>query len=190
MANRRFGRPQVRAPRRVTDWQHAGGTTLTLISVPAGTTRQISSVAIAEGGAAAGTIVRIRGMVHVELAAESAAPTLQQYTIGCGLFDDRAVAVSNAAGVPKPALDADDEKWMWWNTGFVGNGPPLADTNTDPESTGTGRRIAVQIPVDSKAMRKWDENQTFVWYCENEDVDGTSTEIDVTLFGRMLIKLP
>jgi hypothetical protein len=62
-------------------------------------------------------------------------------------------------------------------------------TTTAPESDGTARRLAVDIVVDSKAMRIWHENQTFAWVVENELVDGTSTEIDVAAIGRLLLKL-
>ncbi len=126
-------------------------------------------------------------MVHLELAAETANAVLQHVGIGCGLFDDRAFAVANAAGLPKPILDADDEKRMWWHNVFIGDGP--ATTSTAPEADGTARRLSVDIPVDSKAMRKWDENQTFAWVVQNDNIDGTATEVDVGIFGRMLLKL-
>ena len=148
----------------------------------------VNSVNIAEGAVAPGTIVRIRGCVHIEIAVETAAAVLQIFGIGIGLFDDRAFAVANAAGLPKPLLDADDEKWMWFHCGFVGQGPDLAAEVTN-ESNGTGRTIGVDLMVDSKAMRKWDENQTLAWVLENEPVDGAATELDVAVFGRMLVKL-
>ncbi len=188
MAGRRFGRSTVRAQRRRTDWQHASGQAGALISVPAGATRVFQSIGVTEGAIASlGTIVRIRGCIHIELATETAAVTLQQVGVGIGLFDDRAFAVANAAGLPKPLLDADDEKWMWYWCGHLGSGPNLA-AGPEAESNGTGRRVAVDLIVDCKAMRKWDENQTLAWVIENEDVDGTSTEVDVSGFGRMLIK--
>ncbi len=78
---------------------------------------------------------------------------------------------------------------MWWNCGFIGNGPLLSGPSIESESEGTGRRVAVDIEVDSKAMRKWDENMTLAWIVENEPADGTATEIEVITMGRMLIKL-
>ena len=185
---RRFGRPQVRSVRRSTDWQFAGGLPSALTSVPSAATRVINSVAITEGTGQPGTIVRIRGCVHLEIAVETAAPVLQMYGVGIGLFDDRAFAVANAAGLPKPLTDTDDEKWMWFHCGFIGSGPPLA-FEPDPESEGTGRVLSVDLIVDSKAMRKWDENQTLAWVVENEPIDGTATEIDAVGFGRQLLKL-
>ncbi len=151
----------------------------------------VGSLAITEGSVslALGTIVRIRGHVHIELAAETAADVLTTYGVGIGLFDDRAFAVSNAAGLPKPILDADDEKWMWLAYGSLGVGPSITDAVITDVSNGTGRRVAVDLVVDSKAMRKWDENQTLAWVVQNDNIDGTPTELDVTAFGRLLVKL-
>ena len=160
-----------------------------MVSVPAGATRVIANVTVTEGIAFAPTIVRIRGCIHLEIATETAAVALQAVGVGIGLFDDRAFAVSNAAGLPKPLLDADDEKWMWYWCGYLGQGPDLVG-QVSAESDGTGRRMAVDLVVDCKAMRKWDENQTLAWVLENEDVDGTSTEIDAAAFGRLLVKMP
>ncbi len=188
MANRRFGRP-ARSVRRKTDWQFASAAPGALVSVPTGATRVVTSVGISEGGVPPGTIVRIRGCVHIELAEETAADVLLAYGIGIGLFDDRAFAVSNAAGLPKPLLDADDEKWMWFHCGYLGVGPAITDAVVTDVSVGTGRRIAVDIEVDSKAMRIWDENQTLAWVVQNDNVDGASTELDVAAFGRLLLKL-
>ncbi len=188
MANRRRGRPFTGHARRMTDWVFALGVPTSLISVAAGAQAVLGTVAVVEGGTMPGTIVRIRGNVHIEIAAETAAPCLQGFGVGVGLFDDRALAVSSAAGagLPEPVGDADDEKWMWIDYGFLGMGPSLASA-TEPESDGTGRRLSIDIPVDSKAKRKWDESQTLVWLCQNTDIDGTSTELDVVVMARMLI---
>ncbi len=186
MANRRVGRQ--RAPRRATDWQIGSPQpTAGVTSVPDGATRFIGGVSLSEGSTPPGTIVRIRGCIHIELAAATAVATLQAVGIGCGLFDDRAIAVANAAALPKPFLDVDDEKWMWHHCAFVGTGPSIAVN--DVESDGTGRKIAVDIVVDSKAMRKWDENQTFGFVVENELAQGTATEIEIIVFARLLLKL-
>ena len=189
MAFRRTFRGRRSGPRRMTDWIFATGIPVGLVSVPDATQRVIGSVAIAEGGVKPGTIVRIRGTIHLELAAETAADTLQSYGVGVGLFDDRALAVSSSAGVglPEPIGDADDEKWMWIHYGFLGLGPGYAAT---AESDGTGRRGTIDIEVDTKAMRKWDENQTLVWLVQSQVIDGAATEIDAVVMARMLLKLP
>ncbi len=150
----------------------------------------LGSVAIGEGAGLPGTLVRIRGNVHIEIAAETAADVSILYGVGVGLFDDRALAVSPAAavGLPRPVNDADSEKWMWIEYGFLGVGPSLGVT--DLSSDGTGRRIAIDIPVDSKAKRKWDENLTLVWLVENVAVEGTATELDAAVMARMLIMPP
>ena len=178
----------VRAPRRQTDWITAAAQPTGMTNVPDGATRVVGAVALSEGTISSNTIVRIRGCAHIEIAEATAAAVLQSFGLGIGLFDDRAFAVANAAGLPKPLLDADDEKWMWYHCGYVGQGPDLAVQITT-ESDGTGRRIGVDLEVDCKAMRKWDENMTLAWVCQNANIAGAATEIDVNVFGRMLIKL-
>ncbi len=115
MARRNFGRPGVRAPRRKTDWIFASGIPSALVSVPTNSTRVVGSIGVAEGTSPPGTIVRIRGCAHLELAAETGAAMLTAYAIGIALVDDRAFAIANAAGLPSPISDADDEKWMWFH---------------------------------------------------------------------------
>ena len=188
MPRRQFTRP-ARVQRRKTDWTFATGQPGVLVSVPDNTTRVIGSVFLVEGGISSNTIVRIRGAVHIELAAETAADTLQAYGVGVALFDDRAFAIANAAGLPKPILDADDEKWMWLSYGYLGVGPAITDVVITDVSNGTGRRVAVDLTIDSKAMRKWDENQTLAWVLQNDSVDGAATEIEAAVFARMLLKL-
>ena len=190
MANSRRGRRFTGSARRSTDWQFATGVPSALVSVASGVQAVLGTVAIGEGASLPGTLVRIRGVVHVELAAETANATLILAGIGVGLFDDRALAVSSAAGVgiPRPVNDADSEKWMWIEYAYLGDGPVI--TSTAPESDGTARRLSVDIPIDSKAKRKWDENLTLVWICENVPVDGVATELDVSVMARMLIMPP
>ncbi len=190
VARRRFGRPGRGIARRSTDWQFATGVPSGLISVASGAQAVLGSVAIGEGAGLPGTLVRIRGNVHIEIAAETAAQTMQLFGVGVGLFDDRALAVSPAAavGLPRPVSDTDSEKWMWIDFGFLGTydlGFALPN-----EGDGTGRRLSIDIPVDSKAKRKWDENLTLVWLCENLAIDGAATELDVAVMGRMLIMPP
>ena len=188
MARRSFRRPS--GPRRATDWQFAGGLPVAQVSVPSGATRVVNSLAVVGPGSPPGTLIRIRGCIHIELASETAAPVLQMYGIGVGLFDDRAFAVANAGGLPKPNTDIDDEKWMWHHCGFLGIGPDLAAADSVRlESDGTGRKESIDLIIDSKAMRKWDENQTFAVLVENDPIEATATEIEATFFGRLLIKL-
>jgi hypothetical protein len=161
-----------------------------LASIADGSSIIFNSLALVEGGQSAHTIVRIRGMVHIEVAAATLAEVLMIYGVGIALFDDRAFAVASSAGVPRPLDDADDEKWMWYSTGYLGIGPGYSASTSDrEESDGTGRIMSIDIPVDSKAMRVWHENQTLTWVCQAETVDGTATELDVCGFGRVLLKL-
>jgi len=138
-------------------------------------------------------LVRIRGVLHVELAAETAAATQQLVGVGVGLFDDRALAISTGAGtgIPRPIQDTDSEKWMWIDFVYLGLGPILAvAADFAQESEGTGLKVSHDFIIDSKAKRKWDENLVLVWKLENLPIEGTGTEIDASVFGRMLVMPP
>ena len=187
MARRNHGRQNV--PRRMTDWVAAGAVPTALVSVPDTMSRVVLAQTLTEGSPAIGTVVRIRGGIHLEIAGETTVPMLSIFGVGIGLFDDRAFAVADAVGLPRPLDDADDEKWMWYHTGYLGMGPAISDANVFEISASIGRKTSVDLVVDSKAMRKWDENQTLAWVVEAQNIDGTPTEIDVAAYGRMLIKL-
>ena len=191
MARRNFGRRTLSRARRATAWAGALGIPTALGSCASDATLVFGSLAISDSIQPVGTIVRIRGMIHVEIATETAASVLQAFGIGIGLFTDSALAVSTGAGagIPGPLDDPDSEEWMWIHYGFLGQGPDLVGEVTN-ESDGTGRRMAMDIPVDCKAMRKWDDKKTLVWKIQNDPIDGTATEIDITAMARILIKTP
>ncbi len=176
-----------RRERRPTDWMAATADFSSLGSVTSGAQLVLSATSISEGTLGHRTIVRIRGCIHLELAIETAAATLQEVGVGIALVDDRALAVSSGAGagLPQPIDDEDFEDWMWWWCGYLGTvGNPQAEVVTHRPRLG-----GVDLVVDSKAMRKWDENQTLVWIVQNKPIDGTATEIDAVAHGRMLLKL-
>ena len=143
-----------------------------------------ATTGVAEGSInPVGTIVRIRGCIYMELALETAASTIQEVGVGLALVDDRALAVSTSAGagLPQPIDDEDYEGWMWWNCSYLAVEGNVAVRNQG----GHGARM---IEIDSKAMRRWDENQTLVWLVQNKPIDGTAAVVEVAMHGRMLIK--
>jgi len=186
MGRRRFGRPGV--AKRPTDWVAGSADFSALASVVSGAQAVVSGISAQEGIAHLGTIIRMRGCIHLELANETTVATLQEFGIGIGLVDDRALASSPTAGtgLPQPIDDEDFEGWMWWKCGYLGT--------TENPQTGTGshvrRQAGMDIEIDSKAMRKWDENDALVIIVQNRLIDGTATEIDVAMHMRMLLKLP
>ncbi len=189
MAGRRFGRPTVRGPRRKTDWIRGSGVPTGVVNIPAGNA-VVASLAVAEASVSPGTIVRVRGCLHIEIAGETGSAALQAIGAGLALVDDRAFAAGVSA-LPRPVNDADDESWLWWWCGYLGNGPDLA-VAINAESNGTGRKLAVDLTIDSKAMRIWDENRTLVLMVENTgNVGGeAATEVEAIAFYRILMKLP
>ena len=86
MANRRFGRQHI--PRRKTDWVTAGAIPTGLASVADGASIIFNSAALTDATISQNTIVRIRGMVHLEIAEATLATVLMIYGVGIGLFDD------------------------------------------------------------------------------------------------------
>ena len=187
MANR-TRRGFTRTRRRATNWLQATEDFSSLSSVASGAQLVAARTAVAEGSInPVGTIVRIRGCIHVGLALATTAFTLQEVGIGIALVDDRALAVSTSAGagLPQPIDDEDFEGWMWWWCGYLG----FSDTAAGTVGGTTDYRVAAQnIIVDSKAMRRWDENQTLVWIVQNKPISGTAAAVETAMHGRMLIK--
>ena len=187
MAGRRYGRPQP-SRRRKTNWTSLFGDFSALGTVASGASAIMSSGGITEGSISAiGTIIRMRGCIHLELACETTATLLQQVAIGIALVDDKAFA-AGVGSLPSPRDDEDFDGWMWWWCGHLGYGDRNDGTVTD--STGGFRRPSVEIELDSKAMRKWDENQTLVAIIQNISIDAGGAAVEFAMAGRMLMKAP
>jgi len=97
--------------------------------------------------------------------------------VGLAVVSDQASAIGITA-IPTPVVDADSDLWFvhQWNTGtfFFGSSTSFVD------SAGT------QILIDSKAMRKVNEDEDVVVVFERDTV--VSDGCLVQLAGRMLIK--
>ena len=183
MARRRFGRPLVK--RRGTQWIAGTADFNALGGITSGSQTLINTSSVSEGSIPnPGTIIRMRGCIHIEIALEAVASCLQEVGLGIGLMDDKAVA-AGAVALPLPINDEDWEGWMWWHCTYLG----FADTSSGAVGDRGDHRIGARdIIIDSKAMRKWDENQTLVFMGQNRAIDGTASTVEVAAHTRILIK--
>ncbi len=158
---------RTRAAKRLTTWVGSADTGGSVIA--AGTK------VILQSNATLGdtTIVRVRGMLDPR-------PNVFSQDIdvvgafGMGIVSDQAFA-AGVASVPGPFTDPDFDWFVWmgfsWRSEFT---------------TDIGRLIgSVPQVIDSKAMRKVNQNQTVVIVAE-----GQGDALFVNAVFRMLVKLP
>jgi len=154
--------------RRLNEW--VGPPEQGFISVATGGSTIISTLNIEE----AVTIVRTRGMVSVFPAVFSADLNVVG-AFGCGIVSAEALAIGITA-VPTPYSDADWPGWFVW------------ESFAFRFEFGSGAEgfmpASLQIPIDSKGMRKIGSNEAFV--CVAESQEGAFSIADTT---RQLIKL-
>lgn len=123
------------------------------------------------------TIVRLRGMLDVNLLTASAVGDGFDGALGIGIVTDEAFA-AGAASTPDPVTEADWDGWLY-HTFFHVHAAAGADM--------TGPMSHFRIPIDSKAMRIWTEGNTLFPSVEVV-LDGTSTA-EVWFDTRLLVKL-
>ncbi len=134
---------------------------------------QIGSLDLAEGvvglgdiGVSTGlsqTILRTRGLVHVELVA-STSNERALVAMGIILVPDDAFSVGGVGAMPSPLQQGGDD-WIWYGFAAVSG---LDGQTADP--------ISADLEIDSKAMRKWREGETLAFVAEIADsVDQTGT---------------
>ena len=118
------------------------------------------------------TIVRTRGLLSVRSTSTGVDMDIIG-AFGMGLVSDEAFA-AGAASVPGPWTQSNWEGWFVWI--------PVAfrfEVTTD-----VGRLLSsVQMPIDSKAMRKFGAGQTMVWVYESQASAAT-----VAILTRVLLK--
>ena len=128
----------------------------------------------------AGTLVRCRGEILASIDGPADGDALG---IACGLImaDDDAVG-AGVASIPSPATDLDAE-WIWH--GFL-----LMQIQA---GTGVGASLNVgavvdRLKVDSKAMRRFKQNEQLVFAVQAVSLSGTPAS-DVAFGFRMLSAL-
>ena len=121
------------------------------------------------------TVIRSRFQLFID-SDQSAVDEVQVAGFGIAVVSDQAVAIGVTA-VPTPITNLGSDLW------FVHQLCYGATTHSD--SVGSGSTIGVNIPVDSKAMRKVAIGQDIVVMGEFSAVGAGSR---LTVGGRMLVK--
>ena len=169
---RRIRSSRIIAPsRRLTAWfgLHIGQTT-----VAASSQVLVASLDAAALATRPFTVVRTR--IEMLISSDQAAVTeAVRGAFGMMVVSDQAIGIGTTA-IPGPATET-DAPWFVYE-GFVNKFTFLTSAGF-AEPTGT------RIIVDSKAMRKVQDNEDIAIMCDNLETVG----LDITLAGRMLVKL-
>ena len=178
MASRRGSfRPRQGATRRRSAWtEGAGGQTNT--QAAATFTNILGGGVITSSGEV--TIVRTRGELTIGLSAATAALDGFSGAVGIGIVTTQAFNVGVTA-LPLPISDAEWDGWMWHQYFNV-----FAQSASPGFATDGGTFARYQ--VDSKAMRRLEDEMTLVAVIEGTEV-GTST-MNARFDSRILVKLP
>ena len=125
------------------------------------------------------TVARIRGLLSFVQTVTTAAGDGFVGAVGIGITTNDATAIG-ATAVPGPITEMDWDGWLWHQ---------FFDTR---ENVASGAAVdgisSLQYAIDSKAMRKLDENMAIFAMIERTEV-GTAS-MSVLLDSRMLLFLP
>ena len=162
---------QVQGPRRLTNWGSGPGAN-SEVQVTAS-----SSIIIGSGVTfgAAGTVVRIRGRFGAYLVSFTSAGDGFIGAVGIGL-SQRAGFDVGIGSLPTPITEEGWDGWLW-HSYFGAHGGVAA------ASVGAG---LVEIPIDSKAMRKVSDEM--VIFAAMEVVESGTAVMNIALNSRLLLK--
>ncbi len=179
MARQKGGFRRSRGPRRRTGWEAGtGGTTVTEFSTLTPAFIGNAVVALLDGL----TLLRTRGFLKIVQIAGATANDGMVGAFGIGIATTAAIT-AGIGSVPTPITEQEWEGWLYWQ-GFS------VSTITATEGDGVNAVARVQeFIIDSKAMRKIDENESLYAAFEVGTEVGAVT-IAVTHDCRMLFALP
>ena len=127
------------------------------------------------------TLVRIRGeMVLWVAVATAVGDGFTKGAAGIGIVTNDAFAIG-ATAMPGPFTDPEWNGWIWYQS-------LAAIVSLETTEVARGPMGAVRIPIDTKAMRKLNANDTVFGAVELSTEVGTTT-INFTMNTRMLSKL-
>ena len=184
MADRSFrrGSPQVRAPRRTTNWAAGvGGSAVTGISATTPTFIGSSITPTVPGL----TVIRQRGHLRVVLTVATAAGDGFIGAFGIGIASLAAVT-AGVSSVPTPITEIGAENWLYWTPiQLIGQQLFASGAGPGAEQLGT----FVDIEIDTKAMRKFPPDTAIYAMIEFGTETGTAS-CNVFFDSRVLFKLP
>ena len=124
------------------------------------------------------TIVRIRGQIEMYLTVASAVGDGFRGAFGLALVTAQAFA-AGAGSIPGPVSESQFDGWMWHQ---------FFSLHTQVATLGNPDVVHVQIPIDTKAMRKWvADDQLLVGMVEVVEIGTASLTFHVD--SRVLVKL-
>ena len=128
------------------------------------------------------TIVRLRGMISMRLILSTSAGDGFHGAVGIGIATSAAFAIGVTA-LPGPITNVEWGGWMWHQF-FQSLGVAVQSVGADvPRNTTADLRI----PIDSKAMRKFGQDQVLFGMYESTEVGVASLTLDADT--RLLAKL-
>ena len=167
------------APRRKTAWGLGPGDSTTTILTGNGSTLLGDTVFPTQ---LESTLVRIRGNVGITTVAATAVGDGYTGSVAIGMATASALAIGITA-VPTPVIDLSWDGWIWHS---------FFDLRSFAGQSGAGSAAIFgasrQIEIDSKAMRKWPD-QEFGLYAVIEVVEQGTAQIEISFDSRLLVKL-
>ena len=180
MANIRRGSFRGRSSqRRRTGWEDGPGrdTVQTAITASANAIATSALVSLEDGL----TVARLRGRLEMWLSAADAVNSGFSGAFGIGIATSDAISVG-ATAVPTPITEQDWDGWLFWQS--FGLFAPIGALTASTSLDGTQLRM----DVDSKAMRKFDENMALYAVVEVGEV--ASATLQWRFDSRLLLFLP
>ena len=181
MAQRRgfHGRSLVSSPKRLVTW--TGGPT-SVQDVIAGTGKTVWTTGIVLAAASQGTFVRLRGVLMMRLVLATSVGDGFHGAIGIGIATKAAFDVGVTA-LPGPVSQEDWGGWLW-HSYFQSLGIAAQSSGQD---TARNTTADIRMVIDSKAMRKFGDDQVVFGMYESTEVGVASLSVDANT--RMLFKL-
>ena len=163
--------PRSAGPKRLTAW--SGGTIVTgFVSLAATTAMVVDTLVPAVERQ---TIVRIRGLLSVK-SDQTGGDEDAVGAFGIAVVEEPAATVGITA-LPTPTSDIGSDAWMYWT--------PFTYSVEFADATGFQVNAAQSLVVDSKAMRKVENNQRLVSVIQNISAVG----MEFHFMYRVLSKL-
>ena len=170
MARRRSG-GFVRGPRRATDWSAS-----TILGAPLFVANNSASLVEVFTPIVGGeTLIRTRGMLGFQ-SDQAAADEFQLGAYGIAVVTEQAATIGITA-VPTPATDAAWGGWLY-HTYFFAGMDFISAVGVEPGMMHT-------FPIDSKAMRKVDEDERLVTVVENTGIHAFELASAVRLLSKV-----
>jgi len=157
--------------RRRSGWEN--GPVIDLQVTSSGQVISTGIVALSDGI----TLVRSRGLITLQLLVATAAAAGFSGAFGLAIVTTDAF---DASAVPDPVTEAGWDGWVWHS--YFHLKAPLAGV------VNNAGLLEREIVIDSKAMRKWRENET-LFLASEHTITGTAT-MSVEADIRFLAKLP